>query len=791
MRTMKTAVGLAATVMVVCGLAFGQETRPAGDGGKVPWSKWVSVGPGGGGHQRLPVISPHDPSLMFVGCDMSGFYRSTDAGRTWRMDVDVHSITSPAIFHPTNPNIVYVFDLFGGELKHGWRFLRSDDKGQTWKVLRSELGGYDVNMGMDLALDPEQANYMVAGFAGSQGAEVPGKIMTSKDGGVTWVAAPGDIPVKANVFGLVLDRASDKANRTFYAGTSEGVYVSTDNGQHWKMAPAQPGDGKIARFTSCQDTSGKLVMLAIANSVAAGEFFPGGQSLYKSADRGKTWEKLTDKVLASVKTKYSGPRFRAIALSNANPQLMWTSLQFEEQAESWQGEYKSTDGGATWQLAMPNDKDRPLVFGPQRTVGSSINEGWLTRDPAFSWGFGDMATYIAMSQTNPDILLRTDDARTIGTFDGGKSWQQLYTDEVKDNFWASRGMEVCNTHELYFDPKDHNKVYIAYTDINSFRSENRGKSWTFCGRGMPCRNTVYEMAIDPDQPNIIYAANTDNHDLPEFKMLRQDLRKFRGGIAKTTDSGVSWTTVGARGGLPQGCPTSILIDPSSPKEKRTLLACVIGYGVYRSTDGGENWTLSDKGMDYLKVNPNVWRLTMGKGGEIYASITKKITIAGGKRTCVGGALYRSDDHGQSWTRIGPTMPASGLGTNDFAQLWDVCASKTEADTVYVGTFEDHMCGGDVDGHIWVSHDKGKTWKTIFDNEAISRISLHPSNPKIIFAGTFFDGLFVSADGGATFQHAKGLPFKSVKKVTVDPDDPGTIWVATYGGGVWRGPALGE
>lgn len=51
MRTVRSAVILAATVVMGRGLAIGQDARPAGDGGKVPWSKWVSVGPGGGGHQ--------------------------------------------------------------------------------------------------------------------------------------------------------------------------------------------------------------------------------------------------------------------------------------------------------------------------------------------------------------------------------------------------------------------------------------------------------------------------------------------------------------------------------------------------------------------------------------------------------------------------------------------------------------------------------------------------------------------------------------------------------------------
>ena len=46
-----------------------------------------SVGLGGGGAMFAPAISPHDPNLLFVGCDMGGVYRSADGGESWTMIV--------------------------------------------------------------------------------------------------------------------------------------------------------------------------------------------------------------------------------------------------------------------------------------------------------------------------------------------------------------------------------------------------------------------------------------------------------------------------------------------------------------------------------------------------------------------------------------------------------------------------------------------------------------------------------------------------------------------------------
>ena len=71
--------------------------------------KYVPVGVGGGGAMYEPASSPHNPKLMFVSCDMGGFYRSEDGGASWTMlDFrNIHGSTQcrPA-FHPTKPNVI-------------------------------------------------------------------------------------------------------------------------------------------------------------------------------------------------------------------------------------------------------------------------------------------------------------------------------------------------------------------------------------------------------------------------------------------------------------------------------------------------------------------------------------------------------------------------------------------------------------------------------------------------------------------------------------------------------------
>src|SRR5712671_4157611 len=72
--------------------------------------RWNPVGLSGGGAMFTPAISPADPNLMMLNCDMSAAYISEDGGRNWRMvnQAQLHSDTAcrPA-FHPADPNLIY------------------------------------------------------------------------------------------------------------------------------------------------------------------------------------------------------------------------------------------------------------------------------------------------------------------------------------------------------------------------------------------------------------------------------------------------------------------------------------------------------------------------------------------------------------------------------------------------------------------------------------------------------------------------------------------------------------
>src|SRR5713226_7752086 len=91
------------------------------------------VGPGGGGAMFWPAISPHDPKLMFVSCDMNGFYRSEDGGHTWSMldGRQMHGTYRPnshVMFPPGDPNTVFAYGYAAG----AGELRISHNRGKTW-----------------------------------------------------------------------------------------------------------------------------------------------------------------------------------------------------------------------------------------------------------------------------------------------------------------------------------------------------------------------------------------------------------------------------------------------------------------------------------------------------------------------------------------------------------------------------------------------------------------------------------------------------------------------------------
>jgi photosystem II stability/assembly factor-like uncharacterized protein len=385
---------------------------------------------------------------------------------------------------------------------------------------------------------------------------------------------------------------------------------------------------------------------------------------------------------------------------------------------------------------------------------------------------------IAVSPTRPGIVFVTDLFRTYRTLDGGRHYAQVHSRPMGPQRWATRGLDVTTAYGVHVDPFDARRLFISYTDIGLFRSEDAGRSWTISCDGIPqrWRNTVYWMVFDPAERGLAWAALSGTHDLPRPKMWRtRDPATYLGGVGISRDGGRSWTPAT---GLPVGAVTHLLLGPRSAAGARTLYACLFGHGVYRTPDGGRTWTPKNSG---LPQRPFAWRLTQAPGGRLYLVVARR-SERGRLGDADDGAIYVSDDGAEHWTRL--PLPAGTNGPNGLT------VDSRDERRLYLAAWGVAHPDGDTGGGIFVSTDAGQRWRSSFD--AAQHVYDVTEDPRTgtLYACGFDQGAWRSDDRGERWQRIPGYDFKWGHRVVPDPASPDRVYITTFGGSVWHGSAKG-
>ena len=310
------------------------------------------------------------------------------------------------------------------------------------------------------------------------------------------------------------------------------------------------------------------------------------------------------------------------------------------------------------------------------------------------------------------------------------------------------------------------------------------------------------MAFDPARPGRIYAAASQLHDIPHYLAVSRTIGGYRthtGGVVVSDDYGATWKIPyepGSATGLPNQVCTTVILDPASPPDSRTLYAGIFGEGdddkagVYTSTDGGKTWArLPDS--PGIAPNLHIYSLRLHPvTGDLYCLITgyrgpEKETFFE-----VPGGLWRSTDKGGTWTHM-----SAGSRLNLWATAF--AFDPKDPQTVYVSAATAQGKTGS--GGIYKTVNNGKTWFHVLKDERIKiiagdpgyehcmAVAVHPVNSRIVLAGTTLHGLLYSVDGGRFWHRDKNFPFRNVQSVTFHPRNPDRIYVTTFGAGVWEGP----
>jgi photosystem II stability/assembly factor-like uncharacterized protein len=325
-------------------------------------------------------------------------------------------------------------------------------------------------------------------------------------------------------------------------------------------------------------------------------------------------------------------------------------------------------------------------------------------------------------------------------------------------------------------------MFIEYTDVGLFRSEDGGRSWISSAEGAPkrWRNTTYSVVFDPQVRGKMWAAMSGTHDLPRPKMWRtRSPLRYHGGIAESTDGGRQWAVAGT--GMPETAPTHLLLDERSPVERRTLYAATMGRGVYKSVDGGKTWAAKNSGI--TQANPLAFRLAMASDGTLYVVIARR-SEDGSIGNEGDGALYRSRDGAETWERV--ALPEGVNAPNGLA------IDPRDPERMYLATWARAAGQHGEGGGIYGTTDGGAHWRVLFDGDRhVYDVTMNPKNSAELYATGFESSAWDSVDRGEHWTRIAGYNFKWGHRVIADPVHAGWVYIDTFGGGVWHGRVDGK
>jgi photosystem II stability/assembly factor-like uncharacterized protein len=770
--------------------------RSGQDRGLYPENTWTVIGPGGGGGVLKPTVSPFDEDFVMTHCDMTAAYLSLDGGENWKMK-NLWTVPEDFEFDPVDPNTLYVATRgyrYSEDRGSGLSILyRSENRGGSWNIIYPDLKKVKKNEWL------QNTDYLPSEVI--EGALDASIDKVKVDPGNNRHIFLGLSPLRSYIGGP--DQPQDSAMLVW----------STNAGKNWQLLTRLPGQRVKAIFpgslygspreviafteSACISVSEEtgipsILPLPVETIIAAEGGYENdggllyiqsrfvnkdgniGGGMYVSRDLGRSWTPSHKGLYEDIAAGQT-PRFRqGLAVCETKPEVAYISLMnpvidTAGNTEIIYSIYRTANGGDDWYPVL-------LSSTPRGYITANFNGSWM--EESFDPGWGGSPIDLGVAPGNPDVCYAGDNGRGYKTSDGGRTWQQVYSHNQPDGSYASGGLDVTTCYGVHFDPFDTAHFFICYTDMGLFHTFNGGESWFHSITGVPrhWQNTCYDLTFDPKAKDRVWSVWANAHDLPRTKMFgRWGFGRFQGGVAISEDGGRHWTT--SHAGMPDhSICTDIQLDAGSPVDSRTLYVSVFDKGVYKSTDGGKSWKAAHTG---LGENRFAWEVRQNSKGRLF------LLCARGERDgkTVDGTLYFSDDEAGSWEEM--DLPSGVNGPHDLL------IDPEHPDIMYVCCWPRREGDQDVAGGVIKTTDGGKSWEQVFDERIrVNAAGMEPGHPDILYINTFQNAAFRSENAGKTWERLEGYRFKWGQKAVPDVNHPGMLFLTTYGGSVFYGPAEG-
>ena len=316
------------------------------------------------------------------------------------------------------------------------------------------------------------------------------------------------------------------------------------------------------------------------------------------------------------------------------------------------------------------------------------------------------------------------------------------------------------------DPAQRSHYFVAVSSGGVWKTTNGGTTWkpVFDGEGSYSIGTI---TLDPQNPNVVWVGTGENNS--------QRSVGYGDGVYKSVDGGESWTRMGLEKSEHIG---KILVDPRDSKvvwvaAQGPLWAPGGDRGLYKTTDGGQNWNCvlsisENTGVSDLAFDPRDFEV-------VYATAYQRrrhvwTLIDGGPES----AIHKTSDGGATWTKLSAGLPKEDMGRIGIA------VAPSRPDWVYAV-----IEASDKGKGFYRSTDRGATWEKRSDYvsggpQYYNEITVDPLDPERVYA---IDVYFkVTDDGGKSF-HNLGESSKHVDNhaIWIDPRDTDYYLVGSDGG----------
>ena len=687
------------------------------------------VGPSRGGRATAVAGHREQPSTFYMGATGGGVWKTTDYGHTWHNVSDGYFATGSigAIrVAESDPNVVYVTtgsDGLRSNVIIGKGVYKSVDAGETWE----HVGLEDTGNSGAVLIHPDDPDRVYVAAIGNPFTPNPERgVYRSADGGRTWELV---LFVSDQTGAVDLEFAPDNPDEIYATmweaerkpwtiksgGFEGGVYKSSDGGDTW--APVTNGlptglRGKADLAVSGGDPD-RVYVLIEATGDAGG--------VYRSDDRGDSWQQVSDFQPIRNRPFY----YCDLEAHPTDPDVLWGMAE---------GQWRSEDGGESWtRVSTPHGDNHDM---------------WINPD-------------------YPEVMIQSNDGGANVSLDGGDTWStqdnqptaELYQVDVSDEF----------PYRLFAGQQDNSTISVPSLVTHRMPGGHTAlwESHGGCETG--------PVVPKPGDSDIVYANCKGRFGLYN-RRTGQEQQYYVG----------FWNIYGHN---PRDLAfrfqrvAPIHVSPHDPNRVYHT-----SQFVHVTEDGGQTWETISPDLTAFSPETQVVSgspITIDVTGEEHFAVIYDIQESPRERGVIwvganDGPIHVTRDNGATWTDVTPP----GIGPHGRVQNIEV--SPHNPAKAYATILRYQL--GDFAPYAFKTEDYGQSWTRITTGEngvpndhPVRVVREDPDRAGLLYAGTEF-GMFISFDDGVRWQPFQlNLPATPVSDIKVVDQD---LVLSTMGRGFW-------